>query len=70
MVAVPFGLTFPLKVAVVVAIANAGRVFTVGTWGMFNEAIRVFQVTVPVVCTYSVVYQNVESLEGSTDIML
>jgi len=34
-----------------------------------NEPIRVFQFAEPVVCTYSVVNQNVQSSTGSAEII-
>jgi len=39
-------------------------------FGNLNEAMRVLQLNDPEVCTYSVVYQNVQSSVGSMDMSL
>ena len=63
-------MTLPFRVAVVAAIAVAVADKADGAFEIRNEAILVFQEVDPVVCTYSVVNQNVMSSAGSTDIML
>src|SRR5512138_1366393 len=75
-VGVEVGVFAGVVVRVAVAVGTAGVCVAVGVGalplqpGSWNEPMRVRQGEEPVVCTYSLVYQNVQLSTGSTDKLL